>query len=260
MHSWLRSILPFLLLTALVAAEPASQTIQTELLIVSSLHSAHKNHATFDYDDLYTLVQDFDPDYVGVEIRAEDIGMSRAYLLSNYPREMVELAHQYQGRAFGFDWLGREIAGRPIPESYFKEMRIAKLSAELAADEAMTARKPEQIAQLEQQQAEIVAAATPSSLADGRYGALCRQIDKLEKDWLAGSRYEEIVAFNRLRDEEISRNLIRFIDSHPEERIVVVLGADHRTFALEAVRERFAEAVRIFEVSEIRGQRHAERH
>lgn len=234
-----------------MAAAKEPQTDKTELLIVSALHSAHEGHRTFDYDDLFTLVRDFDPDYVGVEIRPEDIGMSRTYLSSNYPREMVELAHQYQGRAFGFDWLGHEIAGTLIPESYFEDMRITKLSAELADDEAMMARKPKHIAQLEREQSKIIAGATPSSLADGRYGALCRQIDELEQSWLADSRYEEIVAFNRRRDEEIARNLVRFIDSHPGSRIIVVLGADHRTFAVEAVLERFAEAVRMVDVSEI---------
>lgn len=251
MGKWMQIVLPFILLTASVPTANASESTKTELLIVSSLHTAHKGHPTFDYDDLFSLVRDFEPKYVGIEIRPEDIGMSRDYLSSNYPREMVELAFQYQESAFGVDWLGHEIAGTFIPESYWKDLNVKKLSAELAKDEAMMARKPNQIALIEQEQSQIIATATPSSLADGRYGALCRQIDELERDWLTGSRYEEIVAFNRRRDEEIAWNLIRFLDSHPKSRIVVVLGADHRTFAVEAVVERFAETIELVDVPEI---------
>ena len=176
--------------------ESRYEAIRTELLVVSSLHGAHEGHASFDYDDLFTLVRDFDPDHVGVEIRPEDIGKSRDDLAWMYPREMIELAHRYPERVFGFDWLGDEIAGKPVPRSYFKEMRVKKLSAALADDEAMQSRKPRQIARLEQEQAQIIAAATASSLADGRYGALCRRIDALERSWLTGSQYEEIVAFS----------------------------------------------------------------
>ena len=177
--------------------------------------------------------------------------MGRAYLSSNYPREMVELAHRYRERAFGFDWLGHEIAGTSIPESYFKNLSTTKLMEELDGDEVMMASKPEQIARFEEAQWKIIASATPASLTDGRYGALVRQIDELEQNWLSGSRYEEILAFNRLRDEEIARNLIQFIEGHPGSRIVAVMGADHRTFAAEAVAQHFANDIELAEISEV---------
>ena len=248
MHSWPKSVLPFLFLIFLLGPAEGSRTDEVELLVVSSLHSAHEGHAGFDYDDLYALVRDFAPDYVGVEIRPEDIGKSRNEISWIYPREMIELAQAYQDRVFGFDWLGHEITGEAIPRNYFKELRVKMLSAHLADDETMQARKPQQIVQLEQEQAEIVAAATASSLADGRYGELCRQIDALEQRWLMGSKYEEIIAFNRVRDEEIAGNITRFIERHKGSRIVLVMGADHRTFAVEAIRQRFGESVRLVDI------------
>ena len=251
MGKWIQIVLPFMLLTASVPTANGSGSTKTELLIVSSLHTAHIGHPTFDYDVLFSLVREFEPEYVGVEIRPEDIGMSRDYLSSNYPREMIGLAFQYQENAFWIDWLGHEIAGTFIPESYWKDLRVTKLSVELVKDEAVMARKPNQIALMEQEQSQIIETATPSSLADGRYGALCRQIDELERDWLTGSIYEEIFAFNQRRDEEIARNLLRFLDSHRGSRIIVVLGADHRTFAVEAVVERFAETIELVDVPEI---------
>ena len=243
--------MPFLLLSLAAAAAHGSEARKTELLIVSSLHAAHKDHATFSYDDLFSLVQDFGPDFVGVEIRPEDIGMDRAYLSSHYPQEMVELAHRYQERAFGFDWLGNEIAGTAIPQAYFKDLPRTKLLQELDDDEVMMARRPEQIARFQEEQWKIIESATPASLTDGRYGALCRQIDELEQNWLSDSRYEEIVAFDQLRDEEIARNLIQFIERHPGSRIIAVMGADHRTFAAEAILKHFGEDIEMADVLQV---------
>jgi hypothetical protein len=107
MQSWLRGVLPFLCLIILAGITKGSQTDRTEVLVVSSLHSAHRDHATFDYDVLFSVVRDFDPDFVGLEIRPEDIGMGEKYLSSNYPREMVELARRYQGRSIIDYGLGR---------------------------------------------------------------------------------------------------------------------------------------------------------
>lgn len=241
-------ILPILLMSAFASAAEETPEAGTEVLIVSSLHSAHRDHASFDYDDLYQLISDFGPDFVGVEIRPEDIGRSRDYLSRSYPREMIELALRYEDRTFGVDWLGQRIEGAPIPESYFSSLPAITLSAGLENDEDMMANKPERIAGLEQQQSEIVASATAASLADGRYGALCREIDELEQQWLAGSEYEAILAFHRQRDEEIGRNLVRFIEDHPGSRIAVVLGADHRTYAVEAVQKYFGDSVTIAEI------------
>ena len=63
-----------------------------------------------------------------------------------------------------------------------------------------------------------------------------------------GSKYEEIIAFNRVRDEEIAGNITRFIERHKGSRIVLVMGADHRTFAVEAIRQRFGESVRLVDI------------
>jgi len=115
----------------------------------------------------------------------------------------------------------------------------------------MMASRPEQIARYEEEQSKLIVNATPASLTDGRYGALCRQIDELEQSWLSGSRYEEILAFSRLRDEEIARTLIRFIERHRGSRIIAVMGADHVTFAAEAVLQHFADDIDMADISEI---------
>ncbi|WP_174298144.1 hypothetical protein [Sphingomonas bacterium] len=92
---------------------------RTTVMVMASMHKRLASSKRYTYDDLYSAVARFHPDWVGVEIRNEDLGKPDEYLLDNYPVEMVELAHHFPSRTFGFDWLGDEIAGRPIPKDWW---------------------------------------------------------------------------------------------------------------------------------------------
>jgi hypothetical protein len=152
---------------------------------------------------------------------------------------------------FGVDWLGKGIVGQPIPEGYFANLDVLKLSAALNDDQAQNTSKPDQIAALENQQGQLIELATPASLADGRYGQMCREIDRLERLWLTGTDYEDILDFNQQRDAKIGANIMAFLESNRGKRVVLVLGADHRTFAVEAIREHFGSQVKILPVTDL---------
>ena len=61
----------------------------TTILAVASMHRFHKDHPTFDYEKLFQVIADFHPNYVGVEIRPEDVDR-RSF--RNAPRCRAELA------------------------------------------------------------------------------------------------------------------------------------------------------------------------
>jgi len=146
----------------------------TTILAIASLHGLHKDNPTFSYNRLFEVVDKFEPDFVGVEIRQEDIGADEAYLSRNYPYEMVELSKRYEGRCFGFDWLGDDIAGKPIPENYWKEISAyKKLERQLGEDPDF--QDTPLLEELFNQQMDIATTATPSSLVDGRYGEVTKQ-------------------------------------------------------------------------------------
>jgi hypothetical protein len=100
-----------------VTAQCAAAAPFSQVIVVGSMHRLHANSKLYSYDDLYLVVQRFHPDYVGVEIRSEDMGRDQAYLERNYPIEMIRLAQEWGTQAFGFDWLGDDVAGRPVPET-----------------------------------------------------------------------------------------------------------------------------------------------
>ncbi len=116
---------------------------------------------TYTYDDLYKIVRDFHPDFIGVEMRQEDLPRGEDYQRRNYPKEMVDLAHEFAPNAYGFDWLGDDIAGAAVPDDWWKvNSPIKKLERALDAD---TKYQDAQLDAIQAQQLAILKDATPAS-------------------------------------------------------------------------------------------------
>lgn len=227
------------LISLLFLSNPLAEVAAaTRVAVIPTIHGYHKDHSEYSYQDLYNLVASFDPDYVGVELRAEDIGADPDYLKSNYPQEMIHLGRLYGNRAFGFDWLGSSIAGKAIPEDYWSNLAAIQLQKELAEDKITQQRKPAELVELQAKQLELISKDAPVSLFDGRYGRLCLLIDELEKAWLGATKYNEYLDFNHSRDRHIVENIARFADTHGDATIVIVAGADHVPVVLADLQDK----------------------
>lgn len=210
----------------------------TTILAIASLHSFHKDNPTFSYDHLFEVVDKFKPDFVGIEIRQEDIGADETYLSRNYPYEMVELSKRYEDRCFGFDWLGKDITGQPIPENYWKEISsYKKLERQLSEDPDF--QDTPLLDDLYNLQMDIAKIATPSSLINGRYGEVTKQYYQAMDNLLHGTKYEDLARFRHKRDEEIGHQIVNFIREHSGSRIALVMGANHHVFAVNTITNHF---------------------
>ncbi len=175
-----------------------AQSGVTQVMIVASMHGLHKTSTAYSYEMLYALVRDFKPDLVGVEIRPEDLGRDQEYLQDNYPKEMIELAQTWGEHAFGFDWLGNDVAGAPIPHDWWTHgSPIKRLERELDQDPDF---KSKQLDAIRAQQSDILRSATPSSLNDGRYDRLNDAYYARLQQRLHGTRYAPIAQFYASRD------------------------------------------------------------
>jgi len=219
---------------------------RTTIMALASMHHFHKDHPTFDYNTLFHVVDDFQPDYVGVEIRPEDIGADEVYLRKNYPFEMVKLSKDYaKGQCFGFDWLGEEIDGQPIPSNYYKEISAYKrLERELSEDVGFNS---DELDDLLEQQMDMARSATPASLIDGRYDTITKRYYQIVDALLRGTKYELISKFRHNRDLKISQNIVNFIHKHPGTRIALVMGANHHVFVLETLSIHFGSEQIVYE-------------
>lgn len=200
------------------------------VLVVASLHKLHESNHNYSYDRLYRLVHAFRPDWVGVEIRPEDMTADPAYLGAWYPLEMRELKDEYPGHVFGFDWFGDDLTGKPIPAGW-RNSGIKAMERE--SDAAPALQTPDKRAikvrldAISARQQALLANATPRGVNDGRYDALCIDYYNTLRAYLAGTRFEALGQFYTARDAHIAASIATFIKAHPGERIAVVTGADH---------------------------------
>jgi hypothetical protein len=195
-------------------------------MVIAAIHSAHREHPTYSYDNLFEAVRLFAPDVVAVEMRQEDMKRDLAYLERNYPFEMLELTRQYGPNIRGVDWLGEELEGRPVPGNWWQAQSwVKRLERELSQDPSV--KTPESDA-LQKKQLEIMNLGTAASLNDGRYDAATRSYYRVLAKELAGTRYAPLVDFYKERDMQIARNIRQVVQDHPGSRIAVVVGADHR--------------------------------
>lgn len=225
-----------LLINAVLALVAGCSTVPappepTPVMVIAAIHSAHKEHPRYSYDDLFDAVSSFSPDVVAVEIRQEDLGEDADYLERNYPFEMVELARRYSPRVRGIDWLGEELEGRRVPERWWQDRSwVKRLERERSED--LSAGTPRADA-LQKQQRSIRGVASAASLNDGRYDSISRAYYRVLAEELAGTSYARLVAFYAERDRRIARSVRQVVENNPGRRIAFVVGADHRASVVD---------------------------
>jgi len=230
----------------LAALSPARATGPADVMVVATMHGMHAKSQHYSYDTLYALLKTVNPDYVGVEIRAEDMARDRAYLAKNYPAEMIEAAQQWGPRAFGFDWLGDDVAGAPVPADWWKvRSPIKQLERALDTDPAF---KSERMDAIQTAEMAILPSATPASLNDGRYDKLSDEYYALFDKLMKGSKYQMLADFYRERDRHIDMNIAAAIKAHPGARFVILTGGDHRSALVRYLKATLGDDVRLVAV------------
>lgn len=225
-------------IAGLLTILPSRAAGPSEVMVVATMHGLHAKSPLYSYDTLYALLKKVNPDFVGVEIRAEDMGRDRVYLSKNYPAEMIEAEEQWGPRAFGFDWLGDEIAGAPVPVDWWaKDSPVKRLERELDADPAF---KSERLDATQAAEIKILNTASPASLNDGRYDALNDEYYGLFATLVNGSKYQLVSDFYRERDRRIDMNIGAMIKAHLGARFVILTGADHRSALVRYLKATFS--------------------
>jgi pheromone shutdown protein TraB len=221
---------------SIAADEPAT------VIVIGTIHGRHRTNVKYSYDVLYRWIERLGPDLVGVEIRPEDLAADQGYLRANYPKEMVDLLDTYRGRAFGIDWLGRDLEGRGIPDKWWTELSpLKRLEREMDADESFSSPVAED---LDRRRLNLLEAATPESLSDGRFDELTKQHNVALRALYQNSKYATVIAFHDERDFHLAKNVSDAVRANPGKRIIVVTGASHRGPILEWLRANLGDALR----------------
>jgi len=155
---------------------------------------------------------------------------------------MVELAHRYGPKAFGFNWLGDELQGRAIPADWWSaQSQTKKLERSIDDDPVMkTPAKTainERMDEIRGAQEVILDKATAASLNDGRYDALSVTYYTNLANLTHGTPYAALAAFYSERDHRIAANILAKVTRLPMSRIAIACGADHHGPIIAALRK-----------------------
>lgn len=153
---------------------------------------------------------------------------------------MIELACRYGPIVRGIDWLGAAIEGQPIPPGYFKDLDVKLLERALADDPSFD--HPE-LRQLHLQKRELLTVATAATANDVQYDALNRTYYRRLAEHLQGTPYQLISDFYQMRDAHIAANAVQLVKSNPGGRVVIVVGADHRSAVIDEIEASSADRV-----------------
>lgn len=217
-----------------------AQSIKSEVLIISTIHGAHKVNPNYSYDSLFAFIEKYNPDIIGVELRKEDIDSSVSYLKSNYPYEMYECITKYSSKkVFGFDWLGDDIAGKAIPENYWKEKSIVKKLQQKLSGDSILQQKLSITDIIQEEKKKLALNASLSELNDGRYDLINRIYYEQLKLLLKYTEFKPLSDFYKKRDEMIGENILEIIKNNNGKKMIFLIGADHRDYTLKKVSEEF---------------------
>ena len=220
------------------------QKQKTEVIICGTIHGAHKSNPNYTFDDLFMFIENYNPDVIGVEIRAEDMDSTVNYLKNNYPSEMYESISKYNNKlVLGFDWLGQDLEGKSIPKNYWKEICYRKkLQREQESDSLMLEKKTV-LNTIQKERYAITLNSSIYELNDGRYDSLSTafydQLNLIYHD----TKYALLSDFYRQRDEHIAQNIIDIIERHPGKKLIFLMGADHRFYSIKTIKQKYGDKV-----------------
>lgn len=224
-----------LLILAVAFFIQAAAFSQTTVYLIPSLHGLHKTNVRYNYDSVRATIARLRPDVIAVEIRNEDLTADTAYLKQNYPYEMWMMRYWFPATAIeGFDWLGAELEGQPIPARYWQDRsRIKALQKLLSLDTAYS-RKLAACQLYNDQRMAILNNSTLKELLQSNDAILIKAYYDCLTQYLRGSEYEALTTFYDSRNQQMMQRLQAILALHPGKRIVVLTGDDHvpylRTF------------------------------
>ncbi len=226
-----------------------------EIQVLATIHKYHLTNPNYPYGKVTQLIQQFNPDIIGIEIRPEDLKEDSAYLAQFYPLEMRQVLKDFPiAKIRGLDWYGKQMAGKKMPADVFinesTELgKIKKLEREMNRD-SILAPKLLSLADLGRQQVELAETASPAILNNGQYDGITLAFYQALEATVKGTPYETYANFNRHRDEHITRNIMELVTKNPGKKIIVVVGANHRGRAVRTLENMAPGSIKLIPVKD----------
>lgn len=204
---------------------------QTTVYLIPALHGMHKTNVRYNYDSVRATIQRINPEVIAVEIRNEDITSDTSYLKQNYPYEMWMMRYWFPTTPIeGFDWLGAELEGQPIPNRYWQDRSRIKALQKLLSLDTSYSKKLAGCQLYTDQRLAIMSNSTLKGLLQSNDDILIKAYYDCLTQSLRGSEYEELTTFYDTRNRQMIQRLQAILALHPGKRIVVITGDDHAPY------------------------------
>ncbi|MBN2694668.1 hypothetical protein JXR93_08400 [bacterium] len=229
-------------------------TNKTTVLLLGSIHGAHRENPNYSFEQLFSIIDKFNPDIVGIEIRVEDINESFEYLKKSYPPDMLKIKEKYSKEKVivGFDWLGETIEGKLIPENYWKEsFDIKQLERELNNDSSEIALTIKNGTKLyDSLQLELIKNGNVIEL-NTKYEEITTKLYDNFRTLTKNSKYQKLSDYYTTRDGHIDENIIQIIKNNIGKRIIFIMGVDHRVFASSKIKKEIGDKIELINIKDI---------
>lgn len=212
---------------------------KTELLILPTIHAGHKKNLSYNFEHLRTIIKNFKPDIIALEIRPEDLDRDTSYLHKFYNPEMVMFRNEFpEAKKVGIDYMGSDVVGKPLPESFLKDTivefgKFRLMNQKLMRDTAIVkARVEKGLPDLISKRSKMMGSLGANQLMDGKYDALTEEFTIAQTKILRNTPYQYYDDFQVMRDQRIADNIKAIALKNKGKRILVLTGANHRNRAV----------------------------
>ncbi|MBA3899440.1 MAG: hypothetical protein H0X62_04390 [Bacteroidetes bacterium] len=202
-----------------------------EIYVVPALHHIHKINSNYSYDSLRVVVKNLKPDVLLVEIRPEDIDRDTAYLKKNYPLEMWAMKLWFPNHPLvGIDWLGKDIAGKPIPENYWKEKSQLKIWEKAVESDSLIKGRLVECETYVAERIPVLKEGSFLEIVNGNDEQLTLAYYQCMERTFFGTPHAKITDFYKERNISMAENIVKAVIENGKGKYVVVTGADHAPF------------------------------
>ncbi|MDR2911551.1 MAG: carboxypeptidase-like regulatory domain-containing protein [Bacteroidales bacterium] len=220
-------LLSALIFVSVFSAFAQSANTNGEVYFIPTLHGAHQVNSNYNYDSLKAIIARLNPEIIAVEIRSEDLEQDTLYLQKSYPDEMINMKKWFPDAVIvGFDWLGKDIEGKLIPDNYFQKTLVKKLEKQLNQD-SLYSDKFALCNSRWKERSKIFRTHSLKQLLESEDGEIVKNYYRCLNIQAQGTPYEPIADFYAERDRHILANIRKIIAQHGNRRIVIVTGDDH---------------------------------
>ncbi len=216
---------------------------KTELLLLPTIHGAHKKNVRYSFDHVNRIITNFKPDVIAVEIRPEDMDQDTSYLKKFYQPEMIMAKNGFPGiKKAGVDFLGSEVKGKHLDDDFSVDTvgemgRFRMMNQRLMKDSAIVkARRAKGMVRLKAKQNELMASLSANEMLSG-YDTVTQEYSQAQTAVLTNTPYQYYDWFSIMRDQKIADNVSEIVRNNPGKRIIVLSGANHHNRLAAAFRK-----------------------